>query len=74
MPLESLPPFIIITAAITAMGAIQGGIHKLYAGKPKAVGVDSWDRLLAVRDARIEQEGKGKAKARLRCVRKEEPV
>jgi NADH dehydrogenase (ubiquinone) 1 alpha subcomplex subunit 1 len=65
MPIESLPPFVIITGAIAAMGAIQGAMHKWSTGKPKAVGQDSWDRLLAQRDERV----KGEAKAAVRTAR-----
>ena len=64
MPIESLPPLIIITAAVTAMGAIQQGVHYLYAGKPKAVGADSWDRLMASRDLRIKEEAQAQARGR----------
>ena len=56
MPLESAPPFIIITAAITVMGFIQSGVHKLTYGKPKATGQDAWDRLNAARDTRVKEE------------------
>ena len=56
MPLESAPPFIIITAAITVMGLIQSGVHKLTYGKPKATGQDAWDRLNAARDTRVKEE------------------
>jgi hypothetical protein len=64
MPWESLPPLVIITAAVTVMGGIQQGVHRLYAGKPKAVGADTWDRLLEKRDDNI----KAAAKARARSV------
>jgi NADH-ubiquinone oxidoreductase MWFE subunit len=57
MPIESAPPFIIITVMIAAMGLIQGGVHKAAYGKPKATGQDAWDRLNAARDARIREEG-----------------
>jgi hypothetical protein len=56
MPLESAPPFIIITAAITVMGLIQSGVHKLSYGKPKATGQDAWDRLNAARDSRVKED------------------
>lgn len=56
MPLESAPPFIIITAAITVMGLIQSGVHKLTYGKPKATGQDAWDRLNSARDTRVKDE------------------
>ena len=64
MPWESLPPFVIITAAVTLMGGIQQGVHKLYAGRPKAVGADTWDRLLEKRDDAIKSSAAAKARAR----------
>jgi len=55
MPLESLPPFAIIVGAITAIGGIQYAAHVLPMGKPKAVGLDNFDRLLERRDQRIRE-------------------
>ena len=55
MPLESLPPFAIIVGAITAIGGIQYAAHVLPMGKPKAVGVDNFYRLLERRDQRIRE-------------------
>jgi hypothetical protein len=57
MPWESLPPLVIITTAVALMGGIQQGVHRLYAGKPKPVGADTWDRLLEKRDADIKAGG-----------------
>lgn len=39
---------------IALMGGIQAGVHKLFNGKPKAVGADTWDRLLERRDVGIK--------------------
>ena len=55
MPLESLPPFANIVGAITAIGGIQYAAHVLPMGKPKAVGLDNFDRLLERRDQRIRE-------------------
>jgi hypothetical protein len=63
MPWESLPPFVIITAAVTLMGGIQSTVHQLYAGKPKAVNADTWDRLLEKRDDAIKAAAKARARA-----------
>ena len=56
MPLEALPPFAIIVGAITAIGGIQYAAHVLPMGKPKAVGLDNFDRLLEKRDQRIREK------------------
>ena len=56
MPLEALPPFAIIVGAITAIGGIQYAAHVLPMGKPKAVGLDNFDRLLERRDQRIREK------------------
>jgi NADH dehydrogenase (ubiquinone) 1 alpha subcomplex subunit 1 len=57
-PIESLPPFAIIVAAITAMGGVQYLVHHAYEGKPKPVGFDNFDRLLKYRDLRLKDEAK----------------
>jgi NADH-ubiquinone oxidoreductase MWFE subunit len=51
---ESAPPFILITIMISAMGGLPALVHKMAYGKPKAVGLDSWDRKLLKRDAAVE--------------------
>ena len=56
MPLEALPPFAIIVGTITAIGGIQYAAHVLPMGKPKAVGLDNFDRLLEKRDQRIREK------------------
>lgn len=61
MPIESLPPLIIIVTAMVVIGGIQSGVEKLYAGKPKAPGRDTWDRLLDARDARLKADEKARA-------------
>ena len=66
MPWESLPPLVIITTAVALMGGIQQGVQRLYAGKPKAVGADTWDRLLEKRDDAI----KAAATVRRRAARR----
>ena len=43
-PWETVPPMAIICVATAAMGALPGFIHKGLYGKPKATGVDEWDR------------------------------
>jgi hypothetical protein len=52
---ESLVPLAIIATAVAGMGGLQGGVHHLFYGKPKAVGNDKWDRLMEKRDERIKQ-------------------
>eukprot|EP00227_Mantoniella_beaufortii_P017823 CAMPEP_0197591732 /NCGR_PEP_ID=MMETSP1326-20131121/13883_1 /TAXON_ID=1155430 /ORGANISM="Genus nov. species nov., Strain RCC2288" /LENGTH=53 /DNA_ID=CAMNT_0043157281 /DNA_START=231 /DNA_END=392 /DNA_ORIENTATION=+ len=47
-----------MTLAITAMGSIQQAVHHVYAGKPKAAGLDTFDRLLEYRDHRLKNEAK----------------
>lgn len=41
------------------MGGLQGGVHHLFYGRPKAHGQDDWDRLMEKRDQRIQQEYQG---------------
>eukprot|EP00891_Asterochloris_glomerata_P007214 jgi/Astpho2/7214/Aster-x0764 len=53
-PWETVPPMAIICVATAAMGALPGFIHKGLYGKPKATGVDEWDR--RERDARLVSE------------------
>lgn len=42
---------------------LQGWVHQGFYGKPKAVCIDSYDRKLAKRDARIMQEIKQRQEA-----------
>ena len=65
MPWESLPPLVIIAGAVTAMGAIQQGVHRFFHGKPKAVAADVWDRKLAARDAIIKDANMARRGPRL---------
>ena len=65
MPWESLPPLVIIAGAVTAMGAIQQGVHRFFHGKPKAVAADVWDRKLAKRDAVIKDANMARCVLRL---------
>lgn len=58
---ESIPPMAIIVGATALMGASQGWIHKAFFGKPKAVGQDTWDRAVNIRDDRIKQLAAKKA-------------
>ena len=53
MPWESAAPLIIITGAVWAMSEVLGASHKLAYGRPKATGLDPWDRGLAERDQRF---------------------
>ena len=55
-----MPPFAIIVGAITAIGGIQYVGHVLPFGKPKAVGLDAFDRLLEKRDERIKKGDGGR--------------
>ena len=57
MPWESAPPFALIMVMLGGMGGIQAGVHKLFHGKPKAVGADAWDRATVARDARVAGGG-----------------
>ncbi len=47
---ESAPPFILIAIMFAGMGGLPGAIQHLAYGKPKPVGLDSWDRKLLKRD------------------------
>jgi NADH dehydrogenase (ubiquinone) 1 alpha subcomplex subunit 1 len=71
MPWESAPPFALIIAMLGGMGGIQAGVHKLFHGKPKAVGADAWDRAAEKRDARVlaqQQAGGAPAGGKVREV------
>lgn len=52
--LETIPPMAIITAAVCLMGSLQGLVQHAVYGKPKAIGVDPWDRKIDERDARLK--------------------
>ena len=41
---------------VAGMGGLQGLVHKVCYGRPKAHGLDDWDRLIEKRDERIQQE------------------
>lgn len=56
MPAESALPFVLITVMVAGMGSLQQGVHKLFNGKPKPVGVDAFDRAVAARDKKIREE------------------
>ena len=50
--MESIPPFAIIVGAITAMGGLQYLVHGAAYDKPRAIGLDAFDRLVKARDER----------------------
>lgn len=52
VPLQ-IPPFAIIVGAVTAMGGLQSLSQTLTMGKPKAIGMDHWDRQLQYRDRQV---------------------
>jgi len=54
-PLESIPPFVIIIGAIGAMGGLQYLVHNVAYDKPRAIGQDSFDRLVKARDERVKK-------------------
>ena len=58
MPHESLPPFVIITGAMAAIGLLQGAVYTAVYGKPKHAGGDTWEASIRRRDERIEREMK----------------
>lgn len=53
MPWESAAPFVLITGCVWAMSEILVGSQKLAYGRPRATGLDQWDRGLAERDLRF---------------------
>ncbi len=57
LSLQAMVPLGIISAALAAMGGLQGAIQKGFFGKPKPIGVDDFDRLLEKRDDRIRSGG-----------------
>ena len=54
--LETIPPLAIITAAVCVIGSLQGLVQQGVYGKPKAIGVDPWDRKIEERDARLKAQ------------------
>ena len=60
MPHESLPPFVIITGAMTAIGLIQGALYSAVYGKPKHAGSDSWDAQIRRRDETLVRDSSQK--------------
>jgi hypothetical protein len=54
--LEALIPLGIIATAVAGMGGLQGGVHHLFFGKPKAIGQDDWDRLIVQRDEQLKKQ------------------
>lgn len=57
--MESLPPFIIIVGAITAMGGLQYLAHGVGNNRPRAVGLDAFNRLVRARDDRMKRSSAG---------------
>lgn len=53
---EAVIPLAIIATAVATMGGLQGGVHKLFYGKPKAIGQDEWDRWLVKRDEKLKEQ------------------
>lgn len=53
--METLPPLIIIAGAVAAMGGLQSLSQWATVGKPKAVGVDPWDRQVEWRDRQLRR-------------------
>lgn len=50
---EGMLPLGIILVLVTGMGGLPSGVQHLFYGKPRAVGVDYWDRYLGKRDAEL---------------------
>ncbi|PSC74373.1 NADH dehydrogenase [ubiquinone] 1 alpha subcomplex subunit 1 [Micractinium conductrix] len=57
---EACVPLVLIATFVSAMGGLQGAVHHLFNGKPKATGVDEWDRLVAARDAKLLEQWRQK--------------
>ena len=57
--MESIPLFAIIVGAITAMGGLQYLVHGAAYDKPRAIGLDAFDRLVQARDERARREATG---------------
>ena len=58
--MESIPPFAIIVGAITAMGGLQYLVHGAAYDKPRAIGLDAFDRLVQARDEARAARGDGR--------------
>lgn len=56
MPHESLPPFVIITGVMAAIGLIQGALYRTAYGRPKHAGGDTWDASMRRRDEMLARE------------------
>lgn len=53
---EASVPLVIITAMVAGMGGLQGAVQHVVYGKPKPIGADKWDRLMAARDEHVKQQ------------------
>lgn len=54
---EAIPPLVIITAAIGAMGSLQAVVHRAcHQGKNKKVQRDHFSYLMDKRDERLKEE------------------
>ncbi|PXF47149.1 NADH dehydrogenase [ubiquinone] 1 alpha subcomplex subunit 1 [Gracilariopsis chorda] len=54
---EAMPPLVIITAALGAMGSLQALVHRAFNdGKNKKVQQDHFNHLMDKRDERIKEE------------------
>lgn len=62
MGAESLPALITITAAVAAMGGLQGLVQWGAYGKPKPVCRGRWDLMLDERDIKLKEEASAAAK------------
>ncbi len=58
--LQNAPAFIIIVLAVAGIGALPYGVHRLYYGEERRVGLDNWDRSMIERDRRLREEFKKK--------------
>ena len=57
--MESIPPFAIIVGAITAMGGLQYLVHGAAYDKPRAIGLDAFDRLVQRATSALRREATG---------------
>ena len=63
--MQNIPGLAIIAISIAGVGALPYGVHKLYYGESRKVGLDRWDYEMNKRDRRLEELKKFKEKTDL---------
>jgi len=57
MTLQNIPVSIVICLAVTGIGALQGGVHRLFHGQSRPILRDKFDWQMDKRDELLEVKG-----------------